>query len=613
MNFGYACNFKKKYYIVYMKEEKVFILPTRDMVFQPDVTIPMYLENTTSVKAIDAAASFGDEKQKQIILVPQRSFNYPASKKDLYQIGTVAKVMQILRLPDNTVQVMMHTQCAASLSNIEVKDGIFTANITPIEQTDDSKSGVVLGMRESIMDLLSNISKTRRIDIPKLRLVVDNYPLNAFIDAIIHAIGLDVIDAMAILEKKSYFEKLMFVLEKMKMQIRLAGIENDISKKVNSELARGQKEAFLRERMAAIQKELGEGDDDGIETIKGKIEKTALPKDVRAKAEAELKRLRHMSPYSSEAAMLRTYLEELLSMPWGRAIGPIEIDLGAARAVLDADHYGMDNVKERILEHLAVMKKTKSSKGTIICLVGSPGVGKTSLGKSIAAALGRKYQRISLGGVSDESHFRGHRRTYIGSQPGRIMDALKRANANNPVIVLDEIDKLGRDYRGDPEAALLEILDPEQNKTFRDHYLELDFDLSNVMFIATANTLNMSPALLDRMEIIEMPNYSVDEKVQIARRHLLKHAAADTGWDLAGIKIDDDTIRMIIGNYTNESGVRNLRRELTAMLRRALYKTNCEQDSYEFTSEKVKELLNNIRPDVGRKIGFRATTDEVRL
>jgi ATP-dependent Lon protease len=319
-----------------------------------------------------------------------------------------------------------------------------------------------------------------------------------------------------------------------------------------------------------------------------------------------------MSAYSSEAAMLRTYLEELLAMPWGDA-GRTEIDLGAAKAILDADHYGMEHVKERILEHLAVMKKTGSSKGTILCLVGAPGVGKTSLGKSVAGALGRKYQRISLGGVSDEAHFRGHRRTYIGSQPGRIMDALKRAGTNNPVIVLDEIDKMGRDYRGDPEHALLEILDPEQNKTFRDHYLEVDFDLSNVMFIATANTLKMSPALLDRMEIIEMTNYSVEEKVEIAKRHLLGNAAADTGWDIKGIKIGDDAIKHIINNYTNESGVRNLRRELTALLRRALYVTGCREDSYEFTTEKVGELLSNIRPEVGRKIGFRTATPAVRL
>ncbi|MDR3208278.1 MAG: AAA family ATPase [Rickettsiales bacterium] len=593
---------------------KLFLLPTREMVFQPDTTLPMYLENMISVRAVDAAITASDEKLKQIVLVAQKNWNYPTNARDLYSIGTLANVMQILRMPDDTIQVMMQTTRPVRLSDIQVKDGIFSAECAPIEQTDDGKDPIVLGMRDSIMSAMTAMAARtpNQIDMKKIRLVADTYPLNAFIDAIIHAVGMETEDALEILSKRTYLEKLTFMLEKMKMKIQLSNIENDISKRVSYALANGQKEIFLRERLNEIQKALGEDDEDSSKTLKQKIEKSNIPEDVKEKAFAELKRMKNMSAYSSEAAMLRTYLEELLSMPWGRA-DKTEIDLEAAKAILDTDHYGMENVKERILEHLAVMKRTGSSKGTILCLVGAPGVGKTSLGQSVANALMRKYQRISLGGVSDEAHFRGHRRTYIGSQPGRIMDALKRAGTNNPVIVLDEIDKMGRDYRGDPEHALLEILDPEQNKAFRDHYLEVDFDLSNVMFIATANTLKMSPALLDRMEIIEMPNYSVDEKVEIARRHLLKNAATDTGWDINGITIGDDTIKHIINNYTNESGVRNLRRELTALLRRALYTTKCQEDSYEFTTEKVRELLNNIRPDVGRKIGFRTATPAVRL
>ena len=586
--------------------------------FQPEITLPMYLENMTSVRAIDSAAQKlhkDDEELKQIVLVPQKNWNYPNNKKDVYTTGTVANIMQILRMPDETVQVMMKTGEPVALSDIELKDGIFSAVATPIKQFDDTKDPIVLGLRDSIMDTLKTLAKgSRQIDIQKLRLVVDKYPMNAFIDAIIHAVDIETADALEILTRATFFEKLSLLLEKMKMQIQLADIENNISRKVCSNLASGQREIFLRERLNEIQKELGEGDDDNNagKSLGKKIEMSKMPADVKEKAMGELKRLRGMSPYSSESAMVRTYLDELVSMPWEKS-DKSEIDLDAAKSVLDGDHYGMENVKERVLEHLAVMKKTDTSKGTIICLVGQPGVGKTSLGRSIANALGRKYQRISLGGVSDEAHFRGHRRTYIGSQPGRIMDALKRAGANNPVIMLDEIDKMGKDWRGDPEAALLEILDPEQNKTFRDHYLELDFDLSNVMFIATANTLKLSPALLDRMEIIEMPNYSVDEKVEIAKRHLLKHAAADTGWNLDGITIADDTIRHIINNYTNESGVRNLRRELSAIMRRAMYKTRCEKDSFEFTTENVGEFLNNIRPEIGRKIGFRTTTGAVRL
>ncbi len=338
--------------------------------------------------------------------------------------------------------------------------------------------------------------------------------------------------------------------------------------------------------------------------LKKRIEDSAMPKDAKEKAMTEWRRMRSHNAHSTEGAMLKTYLDEMISMPWSTA-DKAEIDLTAARKALDANHSGMQPVKERILEHIAVMRKTGNMAGSILCLVGSPGVGKTSLGKSVARALGRKYHRISLGGVSDEAHFRGHRKTYIGSQPGRIMDALKRCGANNPVIVLDEIDKMGRDHRGDPESALLEILDPEQNKTFRDHYLEVDFDLSNVLFIATANSLNLSSALRDRMEIIEIPGYTEEEKIKIAREHLIARAAADTGWDMKKITISDDALRHIIRKYTGESGVRQLQRELTAILRRTLLENNGEDKPTEFTIAKIDELLA-IRKSAGftKKIGF---------
>lgn len=320
----------------------------------------------------------------------------------------------------------------------------------------------------------------------------------------------------------------------------------------------------------------------------------------------EWRRMRSMPPISNDSGLLKAYLDELLAMPWGK-YDKTKIDLTGARTILDSRHSGMTPVKERILEHIAVMKKTGGNIGTILCLVGAPGVGKTSLGQSIADALGRKYQRISLGGISDEAHFRGHRKTYIGAQTGRIMDALKRCKSANPVIVLDEIDKMGRDWRGDPESALLEILDPEQNKTFRDHYLEVDFDLSNVLFIATANSLNLSNALKDRMEIIEIPGYSEDEKVRIAREHLVGRAAHDTGWDMSNIEISDDAIRHIIRNYTSEDGVRQLQRELTAILRRSLLENDGEDIKTEFTPQKIDQLLS-VRKIAGftKKIGFSA-------
>ena len=329
-----------------------------------------------------------------------------------------------------------------------------------------------------------------------------------------------------------------------------------------------------------------------------------MPSDAKEKAMGEWRRMRSMSPMSNEGGLLKTYLDELLAMPWDKSDNT-PIDLDNARKILDSQHSGMRGVKERILEHIAVMKKTGGNQGTILCFVGAPGVGKTSLGKSIAAALGRKYQRISLGGISDEAHFRGHRKTYIGAQTGRIMDALKRCKSNNPVIVLDEIDKMGRDWRGDPESALLEILDPEQNKTFRDHYLEVDFDLSKVMFIATANSLNLSNALKDRMEIIEIPGYSMDDKVQIAREHLIGRAARDTGWNTDDIVISDDALRHIIQKYTSEQGVREVQRELTAILRRSLLENDCMDVKTEFTPEKIDELLS-VRQTAGftKKIGF---------
>ena len=311
-----------------------------------------------------------------------------------------------------------------------------------------------------------------------------------------------------------------------------------------------------------------------------------------------------MSPMSQEGGLLKTYLEELLSMPWDKS-DAIPIDLQKAREILNKEHSGMESVKERILEHIAVMKKTGKNRGSILCFVGAPGVGKTSLCKSIADALSRKYCRISLGGISDEAHFRGHRKTYIGAQCGRIMDALKRCKTNNPVIVLDEIDKMGRDWRGDPESALLEILDPEQNKCFRDHYLEVEFDLSNVLFIATSNSLNMSSALKDRMEIIEIPAYNETEKLKIAREHLLKRAADDTGWDFDNIIISDDALLHVIREYTNEQGVRELQRELTAILRRSLLENNGEDVKTEFTKDKIDELLSVYRHvNQNNKIGF---------
>ncbi len=580
---------------------KQYILPFRDFVVHPGLTVPVYIDNKTSIACIEAAAKIG----QKLVLVAQRSWNYPTSVKDIYDIGTIGDIAQVLRMPDGSLHAIIRTTDAVKLDDILVEDGIFVGNATPIELQDDMHAEQTTVLRDKIAEKMQFLSLSRKFKMDKLRSVIQSYPLPAFIDCVVQNAEIETDAALKILAAKSWNEKLVILLEQVNLLVETAKIEEAINRRIQQQMENGRREAILQEKMRAIQKEMGEEDPEAdTANLKKKIEKSHMPRDAKEKALSEWKRMRSMSPMSNEGGLLKTYLDELLAMPWDKA-DKMQIDLQAARNVLDSEHSGMQGVKERILEHIAVMKKTKSNQGSILCFVGAPGVGKTSLGKSIANALGRKYQRISLGGISDEAHFRGHRKTYIGAQTGRIMDALKRSKSNNPVIVLDEIDKMGRDWRGDPESALLEILDPEQNKTFRDHYLEVDFDLSNVLFIATANSLNLSNALKDRMEIIEIPGYSMDEKVRIAREHLIARAAHDTGWDINNIVIDDDAIRHIVQNYTSEQGVRELQREITAILRRALLENNAEDVRTEFTPEKIDELLA-LRKSAGfaKKIGF---------
>ena len=583
---------------------KELILPLRDLVFQPGLTVPFYLDNPISVACVDAAS----KGSKQVILAPQHKWGYPTEPADLYDTGTLADVVQILHLPDNSVHTILQTTAAVDISDISVSDGLFTGMPTPLPSLDDSGFEQVVALRDKIASQLPGLILPRKLRMDKLDSLIENYPLPAFIDAVVQMLNFDTDTAVAILRSGTYREKLMMVLEKIEMLNEISKIDASINKRVQQQLEGGQRNRLLMEKMAAIQKELGDDVDEAdTESLKKKIAASKMPKDAKEKAMSEWRRMKSMTAMSTEGAMLKTYLEELLAMPWDKA-DKAPIDLSAARKTLDAEHSGMVGVKERILEHIAVMRKTGNTAGTILCLVGAPGVGKTSLGKSVAAALGRKYQRISLGGVSDEAHFRGHRKTYIGSQPGRIMDALKRCGSNNPVIVLDEVDKIGRDHRGDPESALLEILDPEQNKTFRDHYLEVDFDLSNVFFIATANTLNMSPALKDRMEIIEIPGYTEDEKLVIAREHLIERAARDAGWDAKNITVADDALRHLIRNYTAEQGVRELQRSLTALLRRELLNNNGEDALTEFDEKKIDDLLRARKSaGISKRIGFNAS------
>ena len=582
---------------------KEYILPVRDLVVHPGLTVPVYVDNPLSIACIEAAT----KNNQKIVLCPQHAWAYPATVNDIFTTGTIGDIAQVLHMPDGAIHAIVRTTDVVDLSDITITNGIFTGNVTPIEMLDDSELEQTIALRDKLADAMQVLSTHHKIKMDKLRAVIQNYPIPAFVDSVVQMANVDTDIAVNVLKMKTWREKLMALLEQVILLIETEKIEDNINRRVQSQMENGQRQAILQEKMRAIQKEMGDDDEEtSVISMRKKIEQSAMPAEAKEKAMSELKRMRAMSPMSQEGGLLKTYLDELLSMPWGKSDNA-PIDLGKAREILDSEHSGMIPVKERILEHIAVMKKTGKNRGSILCFVGAPGVGKTSLCKSIANALSRKYCRISLGGISDEAHFRGHRKTYIGAQCGRIMDALKRCKSNNPVIVLDEIDKMGRDWRGDPESALLEILDPEQNKSFRDHYLEVDFDLSNVLFIATSNSLNMSSALKDRMEIIEIPGYTEQEKLQIAREHLLKRAADDTGWNIDNIVISDDAIMHIIRNYTSEQGVRELQREIASVLRRSLLENNGEDVKTEFTKEKIDALLSvHQNANHNNKIGFSA-------
>lgn len=580
-----------------------YILPFRDLVVHQGLTVPVYIDNPMSVTCIETASNAG----QKIVITPQHSWAYPSDPEDVYDVGTIGEIVQVLRMPDGAVHAIIRTTDAVNLSDIKVENGLFSANVAPIEVLDDSASEQTLALRDKIAENVQFLSLAKKFKIDKLRILMQSYPLPAFIDSVIQTASIETDVAVKILQATSWRQKLMILLEQINLIAETAKIEESINRRIHQQMENGRREAILQEKMRAIQREMGEDTEEmDTENIRKRIERSDMSNEAKEKALSEWKRMRSLSPMSNEGGLLKTYLDELLSMPWEKSdVQPI--DLKSARNVLDSQQSGMRGVKERILEHIAVMKKTGGNQGSILCFVGAPGVGKTSLCKSIADALGRKYHRISLGGISDEAHFRGHRKTYIGAQTGRIMDALKRCKANNPVIVLDEIDKMGRDWRGDPESALLEILDPEQNKSFRDHYLEVDFDLSKVLFIATANSLNMSNALKDRMEIIEIPGYSEDEKVQIAKEHLIERAAKDTGWDADKIILSDDALRHIIRNYTSEQGVRELQREISAILRRSLLENDGQDIKTKFTAKKIDELLSVRKSaSISKRIGFGA-------
>ena len=510
-------------------------------------------------------------REKEIFLAAQKSAktNDP-TPEDIYAVGTIGTIVQLLRLADGTVKVLVEGATRAKVLKYTDRNDYYEADASPV--VDDMGDRVEAeAMARSVVTEFENYVKLNKKVSPEVVGVIQQIEDYAKLaDTVASHLAVKIPDKQDILETASVTQRLEKVLGLMESEISVLQVEKRIRTRVKRQMEKTQREYYLNEQMKAIQKELGDEEGrDELQELEDKIKKTKLSKEAREKATHELKKLRQMSPMSAEATVVRNYLDWLLSIPWNKK-SKVKKDLNLAEQILDADHYGLEKVKERIVEYLAVQQRANKLTGPILCLVGPPGVGKTSLGKSIAKATGREFVRVSLGGVRDEAEIRGHRRTYIGSMPGKIIQSMRKAKSSNPLFLLDEVDKMGADFRGDPSSALLEVLDPEQNHTFNDHYLEVDYDLSSVMFITTANTLNIPPPLMDRMEIIRIAGYTEDEKVEIARKHLIPHAIVKHGLDAKEWSIDDEALLTLIRRYTREAGVRNLERELSNLIRKAV-------------------------------------------
>ena len=547
------------------------LLPLRDIVVFPGMVVPLFVGREMSVAALEAAMT-GD---KDIFLLAQLDPGCDdPGENDLYDVGVVATVLQLLKLPDGTVRVLVEGQQRGRLESLREEGDMLVAQVDELEG--ESASGTeVAAMMRSVVEQFGEYAKlNKKLSQDAGDQLADIDDASKLADAVAAQLTTKVADKQTMLTETDPLKRLEMVYSHMEGELGVLQVERKIRGRVKRQMEKTQREYYLNEQLKAIQSELGGGD--GEETnelveLQGKIDKLKLSKEARTKANSELKKLKTMQPMSAEATVIRNYLDVLLGLPWGKK-SKLKKDLPAAQAVLDDDHYALDKVKERIVEYLAVQTRTNKLKGPILCLVGPPGVGKTSLGKSIARATGREFVRQSLGGVRDEAEIRGHRRTYIGSLPGKIVTNLKKAGTANPLFLLDEIDKLGQDFRGDPASALLEVLDPEQNHKFQDHYLELDFDLSDVMFVCTANSLNLPQALLDRMEIIRLEGYTEDEKVEIAERHLFAKQVEAHGLKKGEFKLTNAGLRDLIRYYTREAGVRTLEREIARLARKTLRK-----------------------------------------
>jgi ATP-dependent Lon protease len=545
------------------------VLPLRDVVVFPHMVIPLFVGRDKSMRALEQAM----EADKRILLLAQRSAETddPAAA-DMYSIGTLAQVLQLLKLPDGTIKVLVEGTARVNVSEVSERDGSLYGRAEEVESSDIREGREVEAVARSLMSLFEQYVKTNRKLPPELlqTLAGIDEP-SRLADTIAAHLGVRLSDKQRLLETTEVGDRLELLVGFVDGEIDVQQLEKRIRGRVKSQMEKSQREYYLNEQMKAIQKELGELDDapNELEDLARKVAEAGMPKVVEAKAKNELNKLKQMSPMSAEAAVVRNYLDWLLGVPWKKRT-KVRKDLKVAQDTLDADHYGLEKVKERILEYLAVQSRVAKMKGAILCLVGPPGVGKTSLGQSIAKATNRKFVRMSLGGVRDEAEIRGHRRTYVGSMPGRIVQNLNKTGSKNPLFLLDEIDKMSMDFRGDPSSALLEVLDPEQNSAFNDHYLEVDLDLSEVMFVATSNTLNIPGPLLDRMEVIRIPGYTEEEKLNIAERYLVPKQLKANGLKPEELKIAESAIRDIVRYYTRESGVRNLEREIAKICRKVV-------------------------------------------
>jgi ATP-dependent Lon protease len=544
------------------------VLPLRDIVVFPHMIVPLFVGREKSVRALEDVM----KDDKQILLVTQKNAAQDEpSTADIYSVGTVGTVLQLLKLPDGTVKVLVEGGQRARLLRFTDNEQFFQAYADTIGEKLGEAQEVEALARTVVSQFEQYIKLNKKIP-PEVLVSINQIDDPAKLaDTVASHLTLKIPEKQELLETESVSERLERVFGYMEGEIGVLQVEKRIRSRVKRQMEKTQREYYLNEQLKAIQKELGEGEDgrDEMAELEDRINKTKFSKEAHDKAMSELKKLKSMSPMSAEATVVRNYLDWLLSVPWNNRT-KIKRDIKSAEKVLNADHYGLEKVKERILEYLAVQQRMKKMKGPILCLVGAPGVGKTSLGKSVARATGRNFVRMSLGGVRDEAEIRGHRRTYIGSMPGKVLQGMKKAKSSNPLFLLDEVDKLGADWRGDPSSALLEVLDPEQNSTFNDHYLEVDYDLSDVMFVTTANTLRIPQPLLDRMEIIRIPGYTEDEKVEIARRHLIPKQTQAHGLKKHEWAISDDALRDLIRYYTREAGVRNLEREIANLTRKAI-------------------------------------------